>query len=210
LTRLRSLSLPHREYLFDRPVTVRGFREAGAGERTVSIQAVVDLVKGDKEPTTIPGFIGSLNELESLVAPLRGAKQFLFIANWLLIDPAERDEGSDLVDYDSLAKGNPPGGWGGSSPSQMPLPPAGDGPRGNWPSTSRTSGQPTAPVLKSVPIRTGDPACKPVPIRPLQASGQIPMNFVRPTPAVNSRQPPPPPLFPDSASPPDDDGSSMA
>jgi hypothetical protein len=196
LTRLHSLSLPHREYLFDRPVTIPGIRDPQPDELTLSIQAIIDLVKGDRAAESIPGFIGSINELESLVMPLRGAKRFLFMANWLLIDSAERDDGSGDVDYGRLVNGTPPGNLpaGGSGTSYRPLSPK-TGPGSSWPSTSRSSRQPANTASSSVPIKTADSTPKPVPIRPLNSARQIPMNLTRPAPSVNSHKPPPPPLF---------------
>lgn len=90
LTQVRSYSLPYREYYFD---------------RDISPQTVVDVVKGDNDPDTVPGFIGSVNELEN-ITPLGGIKRAFFAANWLLIDEGERDEGGPgFVDYDALIKG---------------------------------------------------------------------------------------------------------
>jgi hypothetical protein len=138
LTRLHSFSIPQREFFFDRPVVVPSDREPEAGERTISIQRIIDLVKGDEFPETIPGFIGSVNELESLTL-LRSIKHLLFMINWLLIDPAERDQGSQPVDYGTVLKGSPPGGTGHSGISQITRPPSGPAPTTHlWPSTSRT------------------------------------------------------------------------
>jgi hypothetical protein len=211
LTRLHSLSLPRREYLFDRPVIVPGDRELAEGEKAISIQRIIDVVKGDEEPEAIPGFIGRINELESLVSPFTCAKKFLLIVNWFLIDPEERDDGSNFVDYDSLIKGNPSGGLGGTSIWSRP-PSPGNGPATGWPSTSRAaggSGATSGPVSSTA----GQLGPRPVPMRPLKpvtprpAVQQIPLNFVQPvSPPVNSRRPPPPPSpppnFPDDEVPP--------
>lgn len=90
LTHVRSFSLPYREFYFDRAMTP---------------QTVVDVVKGDRDPDTVPGFIGSVNELENMT-PLGGLKRAFFMANWLLLDEGERDErGADFVDYDALLHG---------------------------------------------------------------------------------------------------------
>ena len=87
LTHVRSYSVPSREYYFD---------------RELSPQTVIDVVKGDRDPDTVPGFIGSVNELENVTA-LGGLKRAFFAANWLLIDEGERDEGGPgFVDYDAL------------------------------------------------------------------------------------------------------------
>lgn len=137
LTRLHSFSLPQREFFFDRPVIVPGDREPEEGERTIAIQRIIDLVKGDELPETIPGFIGSVNELESLTI-LRPIKYLLFMVNWLLIDPAERDHNARPVDYETVLKGSPPGSAGSSSLYQVTRPPSGPPTTGLWPSTSRT------------------------------------------------------------------------
>jgi hypothetical protein len=137
LTRLHSFSLPQREFFFDRPAVVPGDREPEEGERIISIQRIIDLVKGDELPETIPGFIGSINELESLTI-LRPIKYLLFMVNWLLIDPAERDHNARPVDYETILKGSPPGGAGSSSIYQVARPPSGPPTTGLWPSTSRT------------------------------------------------------------------------
>lgn len=97
LTHVRSFSLPYREYYFDREIPP---------------QTVIDIVKGDRAPHTIPGFIGSVNELENATS-LGYIKRAFFAANWLLIDAGERDDGGPgNVDYDALVKGNPPKGGG--------------------------------------------------------------------------------------------------
>jgi hypothetical protein len=137
LTRLHSFSLPQREFFFDRPAVVPGDREPEEGERIISIQRIIDLVKGDELPETIPGFIGSINELESLTI-LRPIKYLLFMINWLLIDPAERDHNARPVDYETILKGSPPGGAGSSGLYQVARPPSGPPTTGLWPSTSRT------------------------------------------------------------------------
>jgi hypothetical protein len=211
LTRIRSLSLPHREYLFDRVVIVPGEREPAEGEKTIAIQRIIDVVKGDEEPEAVPGFIGRINELENLISPLTCAKQFLFMVNWLLIDSDERDDGSGHVDYDSLIKGKPSGGLGGTS--VWPRPPSpGNGPSTGWPSTSRAAG---GSDTTSGPVsgQSREPGPRPVPIRPLNpvtpkpAMQQIPLNSMQlASPPANSRRPPPPPSpppnFPDDDVPP--------
>ncbi len=96
LTTVRSYSIPHREYYFDRPVAP---------------QNVVDIVKGDLDPDSLPGFIGSVNELEDLTVTAGAIKRAFFVANWLLLDPGERDGGgleAEAVDYQALVKGIPP------------------------------------------------------------------------------------------------------
>ena len=131
LTHVRSYSLPYREYYFD---------------RELSPQTVVDVVKGDRDPDTVPGFIGSVNELENVTA-LGGLKRAFFAANWLLIDEGERDEGGPgFVDYDALVKGRQ-----ASSTYQVSRAPAYSSSRSSWPSTtsqtvSPLTGARTGPV----------------------------------------------------------------
>jgi hypothetical protein len=165
LTRVQSFSLPQREYFFDRPVTVPGDREPADGEKTIPMQRVIDTVIGDEEPDAIPGFIGSINELEG-VTPLRSIKQTLFAANWLLVDPGERDgrQGGEYVDYEALVKGGSSGGV------YRVTRPAGSGSsRMAWPSTTR------------IPVRTTsqpEPTLRPVRAQPYGA------NLFRSTPAA--------------------------
>lgn len=144
LTRLQSFSIPQREYFFDRPVVIPGDREPEAGERTISIQRVIDLVKGDELPPAIPGFIGSVNELESLTM-LRPVKYLLFMAQWLLIDPAERDHDSRSIDYETAVKGPGDTGSGSSGVYRVTRPPSGPATTNWWPSTSRTASVPPPP-----------------------------------------------------------------
>ena len=122
LTHIRSLSLPHREHFFDRPLalTDNGDQPAAIGDdanpRSVSIQRVIDVALGDEEPGSIPGYIGSTNEFENATS-LGYLKRALFAANWFLVDESERDlpSGPDFVDYDAMIKGKPsdsgPGGY---------------------------------------------------------------------------------------------------
>lgn len=153
LTRVKSLSIPQREYFFDRPVTVPDDREPAEGEKTIPVQRIIDTVKGDEEPDTIPGFIGSVNELEG-ATPLRNIKHSLFAANWLLVDPSERD-GSDgdaqRVDYEALVKGARPGGSepgsGGVYQVTRPTSPY-------WPSTAHTPLRSTSTPEPIRPLRT--------------------------------------------------------
>jgi hypothetical protein len=191
LTRLQSLSLPQREYLFDRPIAVKGYREPTDGERTVSIQAIVDLVRGEAEAEAVLGFIGRINELESLLPPLKGAKHFLFMANWLLIGPEERDDpGSGYVDYDALARDKPAGGFGqGGAARTTPSP--GGSPAGTWPSTGRTAWPTTGLAPRPVPLRSAN---SPPPLPTKDSPRPIPLKPIRP---ANSPPPPPPP-FPES------------
>ena len=164
LTHLRSLSLPYREFYFD---------------REVAPQTLVDLVKGSHAPDSIPGFIGSVNELENSTS-LGYLKRAFFAANWLLIEPGERDDGSPgPVDYEALIRGKPPGsgGLGGSgysrplSPSPFSSPGGGTRPGGtgrpgsSWPSTTHY-----APAVSTQPTRIPDAAngtSRSVPLRPI-------------------------------------------
>lgn len=138
LTHVRSYSLPYREYYFD---------------RELSPQTVVDVVKGDRDPDTVPGFIGGINELEN-ATPLGGVKRAFFAANWLLIDEGERDEGGPgFVDYDALIKGKPVGSTSSSGYYQVSRAPAYSSSRSSWPSTT---GQPISPLTgaRTVPAQS--------------------------------------------------------
>ena len=137
-----------REYFFDRPVTVPGDWDPAEGEKTIPIQRVIDMIKGDEDPDTIPGFIGSINELEG-ITPLRGLKHALFMTNWLLVDPGEREGGSEdaqRADYDALVKGTRPGAdAGGGGVYQVTRPVSSPTYSSSyWPSTTR------------IPIRTAN------------------------------------------------------
>lgn len=96
---LRSFSIPHREFFFD---------------RAIPPDDSINLALGDRDPDTIPGYIGSVNEFEDATGAIGNLKRVFFVANWLLVDPGERDSGggaaADIVDYDALVKGLPPGG----------------------------------------------------------------------------------------------------
>ncbi len=95
LTRVNSFSIPHREFYFD---------------RDIAPQKVVDVVMGDVDPDTIPGFMGRTNELENATPVIGVLKRTLFAASWLLVDESERDEGQrDYVDYDALVQGKKAG-----------------------------------------------------------------------------------------------------
>lgn len=109
LTHLQSLSLPNREYFFDRELPP---------------QDVVDLALGDRDPDTIPGYIGACNEIDGVLGFTKGIKRLMYMGNWLLVDETERDAGDEIVDY--------PGGqpWSGQasssgSPSGSPSPAGG-------------------------------------------------------------------------------------
>jgi len=100
INHIQSLSFPSREFFFDRELPE---------------QDVVDLVLGDKDPDNIPGYIGSINELDTLLTVTKVAKQVLYFANWLLVDEGERDGGkADLVDYERFGRGPGSGRDGGS------------------------------------------------------------------------------------------------
>jgi hypothetical protein len=108
LTHIRSFSIPHREHFFDRPLTLGNGNSSttaigdDAKQREVTIQNIINIVKGDEEPATIPGYIGSTNEFEN-AGGLGYAKRALFMSSWFLIDESERDTPTpDEVDYHSL------------------------------------------------------------------------------------------------------------
>ena len=100
LTHIVSLSFPNREYFFDRELPP---------------QDVVDLALGDKDPDTMPGFIGSTNELDGVIGCTKAIKKTLYFGNWLLIDETERDAGDEVVDYGGFS--GLPGG-GGQGPAR--------------------------------------------------------------------------------------------
>jgi hypothetical protein len=100
LTHIQSLSFPNREFFFDRELPP---------------QDVVDLALGDKDPDTMPGFIGSTNELDGMVGCTKAIKKALYFGNWLLVDETERDAGDEVVDYGGFSGG--PGG-GGQGPAR--------------------------------------------------------------------------------------------
>lgn len=88
LSVLHSHSFPDRAFYFDRPLDPRD---------------AVDIVLGNKNPDTQPGFLGATNELDALAPPLKSAKRALIAANWLTIDDSERDTRTlDFVDYNAL------------------------------------------------------------------------------------------------------------
>lgn len=92
LSVLRSLSFPNRSYYFD---------------RRLDEQNGVDLVLGNKDPETIPGYLGSTNQLDSVCSPLRRAKKALMGLNWLTVDDTERDiRTGEVVDYDRFFGGS--------------------------------------------------------------------------------------------------------
>jgi hypothetical protein len=112
LTRVQSYSIPHREFYFDRPVLVpeTDGQPPVAGQRVTPIQRVIDTVLGNDNADSIPGFIGSVNELEDASGMVGQVKRLFFLSNWLLMDEGERDGGRAVVDYEALVKGTPPGG----------------------------------------------------------------------------------------------------
>jgi hypothetical protein len=114
LTKVRSLGVPWREYYFD---------------RSVAPDNVVDVVKGDLDPDTIPGYIGATTPVEN-ITPLGQFKRALFVASWFLIDEGERDEGGGWprVDYRALMDGGEQSASGKLSSAKQ----NGSG----WPSTS--------------------------------------------------------------------------
>jgi hypothetical protein len=160
------LSLPAREFYFDRPVTVTGDREPKEGEKSIPIQRVIDTIKGDEEPDAVPGFIGSINELEGLSPALKNAKQALFAANWLLMDQGDREGGPDYVDYEGLVKGRPAGSSSsGGGVYEMARRAVGGSAGTRWPSTRSGQSAPGTSSVRKIPIRraTEAPAATPQP-----------------------------------------------
>jgi hypothetical protein len=131
----RSYSLPHREFWFDRPIVVpETYGQAPpAGQKVVMVQRVINMVLGEENPDTIPGFIGSVNELEDLSGVLGYLKRGLFLADWLLRDESERDGGQSAPDYEALAKGSALSG-GSVYRSAWPQPPLRSAPPPGYPS----------------------------------------------------------------------------
>ncbi len=112
LTRVKSYSLPYREHYFDRPLTLGGDTEVGQlGDdreaRTLYIQRVIDVVKGDEAAAAVPGHIGSTNELEN-ITPLGDIKRAFVMANWYLVDESERDDPAanrEVLNYGNMLTG---------------------------------------------------------------------------------------------------------
>ena len=95
MTALKGVSYPNRGFYFDRPLDERD---------------AVDIVLGDRDPDTVPGYLGSTNELDSLIGTGR-LKRGLMGLNWLTVDDSERDtRGPDFVDYGTLETA-PAGRW---------------------------------------------------------------------------------------------------
>jgi len=168
LTTIRSYSIPHREYYFD---------------RAVAPQNVVDIVKGDLEPDSLPGFIGSVNELEDVTGTLGNLKRAFFAANWLLIDPGERDGGSleaDAVDYQALVKGiSPTRHRKETEPAGQSARPLEIRERGY--SASRGGRQPwgtSYPSARPVTLRTTGIDPKPMPLAGLNRRDPIPTTSI--------------------------------
>lgn len=164
LTYLRSLSFPHREFFFD---------------RSLEPQDQVELALGERDPDTLPGFIGSTNELENATVTLGQLKRLFFAANWLLIEPGEREGGpADQGGYGSWGRGPTGDQSGGGYPaSRPPAAPSGQGP---WPSPgySRPSST-TIPVLRSNPTPSPIPRsvygsyARAQPLTPSQVSDRL-------------------------------------
>jgi len=90
LSVLRSHSFPNRAFYFD---------------RALAPQDAVDVVMGDKDPETQPGFLGATNEIDALAPAIKSAKLSLMTANWLTMDDSERDTRTlDIIDYGTLAR----------------------------------------------------------------------------------------------------------
>ncbi len=170
LTTLRSFTLPGREFYFD---------------RQLEPQQAVDIALGDRDPDTLPGFIGSINELENTAVPLGHLKRAAFLADWLLRDPTERDGGSPLVDYD--LRGGPSSG--GSGYDRMAPSPGSPSPAGGaWASPSSSSTPPSTSAFgRSIPISGSPSPAQAVSIRRAEEPP-------RPIPGL---RPEPPPNFPE-------------
>lgn len=118
LTHIQSLSWPNREYFFDRELPP---------------QDAVDLALGDKDPDTIPGFIGACNEIDGVIGVTKAIKRLFYFGNWLLVDEMERDAGAEIVDYGDF-RGGPGGGASSGAPgySTSPSPTGGGGGYGGF------------------------------------------------------------------------------
>ena len=103
LSALTLLSLPNRAFYFDRPL---------------DYPQAVPLALGLATADSIPGFLGDVNELDGLVPPLRALKLGLYLLNWLLVDPSERDSGlPSPTPYSDLT---PPSGGTRPQPAAPP------------------------------------------------------------------------------------------
>jgi hypothetical protein len=131
---------------------------ADGRKRGVPIQSVIEIVLGKVHPWDVPGFIGSVNDLENVVGGLGWAKRLLFMLSWFLIDEAERDVPLDgRVDYSSF-NGFPQksGLWGRSFGSKAGSAPPGGavqlslGSQFFGPAVSR----PTPPPVEDRPYQT--------------------------------------------------------
>jgi hypothetical protein len=171
ITTVGSVSMPKREFYFDRPIYVPGDADPPEdGDRYVTIQRLIDTVIGNENPDTIPGFIGSVNEFEDLTI-IGKIKRAFFLSNWILVDEMERDGGNvDMarVDYEALANGTAPGNGrysGGyyqvtpRTPSPISPTAAGAGVTRPWPSitTPRAASIPVRPAASTTPAATTTP-----------------------------------------------------
>ncbi len=158
LTHVRSLSIPHREHFFDRPLTLTEADPHPIGDdtaaRSVPIQRVIDVIMGDENPEQIPGYLGGTNEFENAVGSLGYLKRAFYTANWLLVDESERDAPlAGAVDYRALIEGRAPGSQG--QPVKIKTGSSGAGGSPVYPSTSTP-----IPVLRarSTPDMSAGPA----------------------------------------------------
>jgi len=88
LSVLKSYSFPNRAFYFDRRLDERD---------------AIDLTMGYKKPETLSGYLGHTTELDSLLRPLKRAKQSLMMMNWLTVGDNERDiPYESIIDYDRL------------------------------------------------------------------------------------------------------------
>ncbi len=184
LTHIRSYSMPYREFFFDRPLTLdpkadRSVVGEDGQTRSVSVQQVIDVIKGYEDPDQIAGYIGYTNELENMIG-LGGAKRALFAANWFLVDEFERDDPANnahFVDYDALIHGRPP-----SRQAEGYYQPSRQGDK-DWPSTQGSTGR--SREIPVMPHRTPDFYGQNL----FSSAGKRPVP--RPIPGLEERKPPP-------------------
>jgi hypothetical protein len=183
LTRLHSYGLPRREFWFDRPILLPEAPQAGP--KPLFVQRVVDTVMGYENPEAIPGFIGSINELEDLSGLLGNLKRGLFLADWLLRDEGEREGASAIPDYEALVRIVPTASTGDPYCSFWPQAPSRSAPTATYPSfvPSTGSGRAAPPVVTSRsgwwvsgPARTGGTA-NPLPVPPATTTEAVHQHY---------------------------------
>lgn len=108
---LKLLSMPNRAFYFDRPP---------------AYPQAVSVALGKTAADTLPGFLGDVNEPDAIVPPLRTLKLGLYLMEWLLVDPSERDSGlPSPTPYSDLTP--PSGGTPGGTRPQPAAPPRNPG-----------------------------------------------------------------------------------